>query len=113
MPQLNFKELSPAQIAEIIDNQPNIKLLDVRELHEYEYCHLPKSIHCPLSQFPDCLEKVNLKDKSEKIIVYCHHGIRSAKVASYLIQNGFENVYNLAGGIDAWSIELDSSIPVY
>jgi rhodanese-related sulfurtransferase len=113
MPEFNFKELSAAQIAEIINNEPSIKLLDVRELHEYEYCHLPKSIHCPLSQLPNCLEKANLKDKTEKIIVYCHHGIRSAKVASYLAENGFQNVYNLTGGIDAWSIELDSNIPRY
>ncbi len=114
MPESTFKELSPLQVSEIIDNKlDNIKLLDVRELHEYEHCHLSKSIHCPLSEFPQCLEKLNLNDKSEKIIIYCHHGVRSAKAVMYLMENNFDNVYNLTGGIDAWSLEVDQNMPRY
>ena len=52
-------------------------------------------------------------DDTEEIVVLCHHGIRSARVASFLAQNGFPKVANLAGGIDSWSAEIDPSVPRY
>ncbi len=84
-------------------------LLDVREPHEYRIANLNGYL-IPLNELPQRLKEL---DRSKEIIVYCHHGIRSAHAVDFLRQAGFANVKNLAGGIDHWSRTIDSSLPRY
>jgi rhodanese-related sulfurtransferase len=85
-------------------------LLDVREPYEYEYANIPGSVLIPLHQIPSRLGEL---DPARNIVVICHHGIRSLQAANYLAFSGFMNVANLAGGIDAWSLNCDNSVPRY
>ncbi len=85
-------------------------LLDVRELWEFEKCHLPNSLLVPMRQIPST---INEFDPDKEIVVICHHGIRSRSVAMYLANNEFRNVINLSGGIDSWAKEVDSSMLTY
>ena len=66
----------------------------------------------PLSQWPDVALQT-LADKSQPLLIQCHHGGRSARAAAWLLSQGFADVTNLAGGIDAWSALVDDSIPRY
>ena len=87
-------------------------LLDVREQNEFECCHLPNALHIPMNQIPI---RQNILPDEQEIVVYCHHGVRSAQVIAYLIEAGFaeNNLYNLSGGIDAWAEKIDSNMPRY
>jgi rhodanese-related sulfurtransferase len=85
-------------------------LLDVREEWEYQRAHIPDSILMPLSEIPKRLSELNPDDE---IITMCHHGMRSASAQAFLIQQGFSNVSNMTGGIDAYSLSADTAIPRY
>lgn len=93
-------------------NDESIKpiILDVREKWEYDICHIENSVHIPMGQITERKDDLNNNDM---IIVVCHHGIRSRMVAKYLDANGFTNVINLSGGVDAWSNEVDPSMTKY
>ncbi|HSA86865.1 MAG TPA: rhodanese-like domain-containing protein, partial [Nitrospira sp.] len=71
---------------------------------------LDNSILIPLGTLPNSLSKL---DKNAEIIAYCHHGMRSGDATGFLLQQGFSNVKNLIGGIDAWSVQVDGSVPRY
>jgi len=89
-------------------------LLDVREPWEVETAAIRlagvQAKHIPMSRIPERLEEL---DPSQSIVCICHHGVRSLQVVAFLERQGFESVYNLAGGIDAWSVEVDPSVPRY
>lgn len=85
-------------------------LLDIREPEEVALVRMPGSIHIPMGEIPGRLHEL---DPEQEIIVYCHHGVRSLRVANFLLQRDFERVASLAGGIDAWSIEIDPALPRY
>jgi adenylyltransferase/sulfurtransferase len=87
-----------------------VKLIDVREPHEYEICRIKGSKLIPLSELPNRVNEFNLTDE---YVFYCHTGVRSARAVSFLRQLGFRRVKNLTGGIDAWATEIDHSIPRY
>lgn len=85
-------------------------LLDVREPDEVALCRIPGSLHIPMHDIPRRLREL---DPERPIIVHCHHGVRSEKVARFLLQQDFAEVTSLRGGIDAWSLEVDPSVPRY
>lgn len=87
-------------------------LLDVRESDEVSFAKIPDSIHIPMGDIPSRLTELEAHAEDE-IVVYCHHGMRSASVQGFLRQHGFEKVRNLVGGIDAWSLRVDQSVPRY
>ena len=97
-----------ARLADPAQEQP--LLLDVRENWEFETCHIAGSTQIPLHLIP--LRAGELPDERE-IVCICHHGARSMQVASFLERNGFENVTNLTGGIHAWAVQVDPSMPKY
>ena len=88
------------------------RLIDVREQDEWDLCHLPGAELIPLSRFGE-LAAERFTDPAEPLLIYCHHGGRSAQVTAYLLRNGFTDVTNVAGGIDAWSLHVDPSKPRY
>ena len=87
-----------------------VVLLDVREHHELERAALSFATHIPMAQVPARIAEL---DAEATIVVMCHSGMRSLQVASFLATQGFSNMMNLTGGIDAWAREVDSTIPRY
>jgi rhodanese-related sulfurtransferase len=87
-----------------------VQLLDVREHEELAIASLPGTVHIPMREIPGRLEQL---DRDRPIVVMCHAGVRSRHVATFLIANNFKHVFNLAGGIDAWSAEIDPTLPRY
>jgi len=85
-------------------------LLDVREPWEYEKCHLEGSELVPMRQIPMAAEDL---DPDKETVVICHHGIRSRQVAFYLEQQGFKDVINLEGGVEAWAQDIDPTMNQY
>jgi rhodanese-related sulfurtransferase len=109
-----MQQLYPAQIAEWASQQAQRPiLLDVREGWELQTASAKHEaldlLHMPMQTIPARLDEL---DKNRPIACLCHHGGRSMQVASFLMQHGFE-VVNVAGGIHAWSAQVDPSIPVY
>jgi rhodanese-related sulfurtransferase len=109
-----MQQIYPAQIAEWASQQNQRPvLLDVREGWEVQTASTQPEgmdlLHIPMQTIPARLHEL---DKTRPIACLCHHGSRSMQVASFLMQHGFE-VVNVAGGIHAWSAQVDPSIPVY
>ncbi|MHC4836959.1 MAG: rhodanese-like domain-containing protein [Planctomycetota bacterium] len=113
---MNFN-ISPEELRDLLaqakdaSERPRLRLIDVREPEEHEICALPGAELCPMSEFSHHQE--GLIDSEETLVVYCHHGIRSAGVVNQLRYLGQEKVLNLAGGIDRWSTEVDPTVPRY
>jgi rhodanese-related sulfurtransferase len=87
-----------------------VRLLDVREPEELELASVPGALHVPMRHVP---ARLNELPQDKPLVVMCHSGVRSRRVAQFLTDNGFEHVFNLQGGIDAWSREIDPSVPRY
>lgn len=87
-----------------------VQLLDVRAPAERILACIPGSIDIPMSEIPSRLAEL---DRAKPIVVLCHSGARSGHVAAFLIANGFEPVFNLDGGIDAWAADVDLELPRY
>lgn len=85
-------------------------ILDVREGWEYALCALPDSLHLPVALVSQQLDRL---PRDGDIVVVCHVGVRSQMVAGLLRRNGFNRLYNLRGGIDAWAKEIDPHMAVY
>lgn len=105
-----LQEMSADELKTKLDNRENIILIDVRETDEYEICHLEQAKLIPLRQLPKHLNEIN---KNQLIIIYCHHGPRSAQAALWLNQNGFVNVASLRGGIDEWAQRVEPEMERY
>jgi adenylyltransferase/sulfurtransferase len=104
--------LSPSELSQRLQSASPPRLLDVREPEEHAYCALPDSRLLPLSELIERLEE--LQDwRDEEIVVYCHHGVRSTHAIAHLRQAGFSRLWNLSGGIDRWSREVDPTVPLY
>lgn len=89
-----------------------LRLIDVRDPDEYAFCRLPRAELIPLPTLPtDAGAK--LPDKSARIVVYCHHGMRSLRATEVLRQMGYTHVQSMAGGIDRWAQEIDPATPMY
>jgi molybdopterin/thiamine biosynthesis adenylyltransferase/rhodanese-related sulfurtransferase len=99
------------ELSEKMQNKEDFFLLDVRNLNEYEICRIEGAVLIPMSNIPTNVKHIP-RDKT--VVVYCHHGFRSASVIDYLSQNhGFNNLQNLTGGINAWANEIDETMEVY
>jgi len=104
--------VTPSELSQRLEAGDELALLDVREPHEHQFAALPNSVLIPLAEIPARLgELERLRDR--ETVVYCHHGVRSAHAIGYLRQCGFENLHNLTGGIDRWSLEVDPKTPRY
>jgi rhodanese-related sulfurtransferase len=104
-------EISVAELKQRLDGETPPRLIDVREADEWEVARISGAELLPLSQWPAITAQ--LSDPDEAIYVLCHHGGRSARATDFLLRNGFTNVTNVAGGIDAWSCEIDPAIARY
>lgn len=103
-------EISVAEVKEKLQNGDRPVILDVREPWEWEIAHIKEALFIPMREVPSRLEEL---DPSEEIVVHCHVGPRSARVTEYLIKRGYTKVKNMAGGIKAWTLEVDPSLVHY
>ena len=104
------KEISVSELKSKLDDEENIRLLDVREKFEYEICNLGGEL-IPLGNIEDNIDKI---PKDQPVVVICHHGIRSARAINILADKyEFRNLLNLTGGIHAWAEEIDKDMPTY
>ena len=103
-------QIEPRALRErLAGNNPPL-LVDVREPWEHGLCRLQSARLIPLGELPArCQELL----EAEEVVLYCHHGIRSLDAAAWLRQQGVEGAKSLAGGIDRWALEIDSSIARY
>jgi len=102
--------ISPKELKTRLEKGDTLVLLDVREDWEYSLAKIDGSILVPLGTLPQSLNRLN---REAEIIAICHHGMRSADATNFLLQQGFSNVKNLVGGIDAWSTQVDEAVPRY
>ncbi|WP_297955775.1 rhodanese-like domain-containing protein [uncultured Neisseria sp.] len=107
---MHIPQLSPTELQRWRQDGKAFLLLDVRTDEETAVCALPDSVHIPMNLIP--LRSNELPD-GLPIVVYCHHGIRSLHTAMYLADAGFETLYNLQGGIDAWAAQIDENMARY
>jgi rhodanese-related sulfurtransferase len=103
-------EISPTQAADLL-KQNAAKIIDVREPWEFSTAHIEGSVPIPMREVPSRAHQE--LDLAERIVVVCHHGVRSMHVTVWLRDQGFQNVQSLRGGIDAWSVEVDPAVPRY
>ena len=105
-PELHAHQTAPGAMA--------LLLLDVREDWEVQLARVTVSglrcVHMPMNDIPSRLAEL---DPAQPVVCICHHGARSAQVVAFLEHQGFDAVYNLAGGSDAWSLQVDASVPRY
>ena len=103
-------EISPADVKARIDRGEKLFLIDVREPWEHQLCSIEGAKLVPLGSLAASLQ--TLPDVDE-LICYCHHGMRSLDAAAWLRFQGFAKAKSLAGGIERWSVEIDSKVPRY
>jgi adenylyltransferase/sulfurtransferase len=109
--QTTMEEITATELKQRLDNGDNIQIIDVREPNEYEIAQIPNSKLIPLGQV---LNRMNEIDADRETVVHCKMGGRSAKAIDALQRSGFTGrLSNLAGGITAWSNEVDPSVPKY
>ena len=105
------RSITVAELKQKRDAASSLTLLDVREPFEYEMAHIEGAKLIPLGELPAHLEQIG--DRNRELVVHCYSGVRSAHAVELLQRVGFDNVFNLEGGIDAWSREIDPTVPRY
>lgn len=102
--------MSPVELKRRMDAGEPVELVDVREPFEYEIARIDGAKLIPLGEITERLDELK---RQQPIVVHCHSGMRSAQAVRLLQERGFANVFNLEGGIDAWSDQIDPNVPKY
>ena len=103
-------EISVSELKRRVDAGELLMVLDVREPSELQTAALPFATPMPMGEIS---ARIGELPRDRTIAVLCHGGVRSARVTQFLWTNGYEKAVNIAGGIDAWSREIDPSVPLY
>jgi rhodanese-related sulfurtransferase len=103
-------EISAAEAAALLKKN-NARLIDVREPWEYETAHVEGSTLIPMGEIP--ARAAQELRPQERLAILCHHGVRSMNVTAWLRRQGFDQAQSIRGGIEAWSVEVDSTIARY
>jgi rhodanese-related sulfurtransferase len=104
-------EVAPQELKTILGSQVKLFLVDVREPWETNAVEFPGAHAMPMGEVP--ARAYNELDPEGRIVVICHHGVRSLNVANWLRNQGFEQAQSLRGGIDAWSRDVDPTVTRY
>ena len=107
---LPFDQQRPAEIKQRLDAGERLRIIDVRELDEHMVASVGTAELRPMSEIQSWWQEL---PRDEALVIMCHHGSRSAQVCAALSGAGFTRLTNMAGGIDAWSTEVDPSVPRY
>ncbi len=105
-------EITPRELARHLENGHAVRLIDVRQAWENAVARLPNSLLIPLGELPQRVGEIPA-EPAVPLVAYCHHGVRSLSAVTYLHRLGYHNARSLAGGIDAWSCEVDPAVPRY
>ncbi len=104
-------EISVEETRQLLQNSPDtVALIDVRESHERAICRIEGAIHIPMRQIPEQLDEL---PRNKHLLIQCHHGGRSMRVTEFLRSRGFTDVSNVAGGIDAWALQIEPGMNRY
>ena len=104
--------MTPHELAAKLRAPNPPRLLDVRQPEEHAFVALPQSTLIPLGELSARVDEID-EWKDDEVVVYCHHGIRSAQAVAQLRATGFANVENLSGGIERWASDVDPALPRY
>ena len=105
-------EISVSEVRCLLDEQADFVLLDCREQGEWDLVKIDGARSLPMSEMQARVAEL-LPHAEDHIVVYCHHGMRSLQVAQWLLSQDFKQCQSMAGGIDAWSSDIDDSLPRY
>jgi len=107
-------EINPVEAAELLAERtpPECLLLDCRTPEEYGTARIERAVLIPMQELPERLAEIE-GWREKRLIVHCHHGVRSLRVTNWLRERGFSAAQSLRGGIEAWSTEIDPAIPHY
>lgn len=107
-------EIGPADVGFLLGapGTRDFRIIDCREESEWQICRLPDAQLVPLSRFGELAPQV-FGNTQERLIIYCHHGMRSLRAAQWLREHGFARAQSMRGGIDAWSDLVDPDTPRY
>jgi rhodanese-related sulfurtransferase len=107
-----MQQLTAPQVAEWLADpaRPAPLLLDVREPWEFQTCHIEGARLMPMNTVPAQQQDL---DPEQPVVCICHHGARSMQVAAFLERQGFRDLTNLTGGMHAWALQVDTSMPTY
>lgn len=111
-PALLPVEIDILSVKQMLDRGEKFMLLDCREPDEVATARIAGSTHIPMREIAGRVAELE-SGREGRIVVHCHHGGRSLRVTQFLRQQGFTQVQNMTGGIDAWSQQIDSSVPRY
>lgn len=107
------RQITVEQLATLLAARERpVFLLDVRQPWEHDAAALPDSTLVPLGELADRVQEIS-PPEGALVVTYCHHGVRSLNAAAVLEHAGFADVVSLAGGIDAWSLRVDATVPRY
>ena len=106
-------EITPQEVQERASRGEPLHLIDVRRPDEHQLTRIDGAELIPMDTIPRHLDRLEELAESGPLIVFCHHGIRSANVVNWLRGQGIEACQNMAGGIDRWSTEVDPSVSRY
>ena len=105
-------EIDPHAVATLRAAGEPFLLLDCREPDEHAIARIDGAVLIPMQTIPERLAELE-PHRGTRIVVHCHHGVRSLRVASYLRERGFPRAQSMAGGIEAWALEVDAATPRY
>lgn len=104
------RDISCREVAQLMETSAPLTLVDVREAWELEICAIEGALHIPLGEIAQRYGDI---DDSKPVAILCHHGVRSRHAAMFLRAQGFENVFNIAGGIEMWAIDVAPEMSRY
>jgi len=113
MPEELPLEITPQETRSCLDGGVRVLLIDCREPHEHAVCRIEGAHLIPMNTVPARLQEIDAAAEEARIIVYCHHGVRSLSVVSWLRRQGVESCQSMTGGIERWSLEIDPAVPRY
>jgi rhodanese-related sulfurtransferase len=106
-------EIAPHEVKSRLDAGESLILIDVRELHEHALTRIEGADLIPMNTVPQHLQSLEARAEGATLVVFCHHGMRSLNVVAWLRRQGVEQCMSMSGGIDAWSLAIDPSVPRY
>lgn len=109
----NTLEITVTEVKQLLDKGEAVKLIDVREPKEHQFCQVQGSELIPMGSVPQHLSELEAQADDARLIVFCHHGVRSLNVVAWLREKGISNCVSMSGGIEAWSLHVDPAVPRY
>ena len=104
-------QITPQEVKQRLDSGEKIRFVDVREPFEFRQAHIEGSELIPMRTVAKALP--SFEEETAPLILFCHHGVRSLQIASWLREQGVESSRSMDGGIDRWSLEIDPAVPRY